>query len=295
MRVTVALLIALLATPGAAAQDRPQRPPQTDQTVPAPRDARLTINNFAGEVIIRAWNRDELRVQARHSARTRVDVRTTAAGLSVSATTSSGAPGAVDYAISVPAWMPIKVDGQFNFVDVQGTASDVAAETVRGDITITGGSGFVSAKSVEGKVTIAGARGRVEAHAVNEGIVVSGSSGEIVAETINGAIALSGIESGNVDASTVNGGVTYDGSAAERGRYRFATHNGDIVVSLPENASALFSVRTYNGDFRSDLPVTGEGDPRRGRRVTYTLGSGSAEFELESFQGAIRLRRAERQ
>ena len=295
MRAACALLTVLLAASAAAAQDRPQQPPQTDQTVPAPRDARLTINNFAGDITVRAWNRDELRVQARHSVRTKINVRTTPAGLSVSASSERGPAGAVDYEISVPAWMPIQVDGQFNFVSVEGTASDVTAETVRGDIAIKGGSGFVSAKSVEGKVTVDGARGRVEAHSVNEGIAISASSGEIVAETINGPITLSRIESGNVDAGTVNGDVTYDGNAAEKGRYRLTTHNGNIIVTLPASASALFSVRTYNGDFSSSLPVKGEGDPRRGRRVTYTLGSGSAEFALESFGGTIRLHRAERQ
>jgi DUF4097 and DUF4098 domain-containing protein YvlB len=294
MRAACTVLIAILAAP-ALAQDRPPRAPQTDQTVPAARGSRLAISNFAGEVAIRAWDRDELRVQARHSLRTRINIRTTDAGLAVSASASTGPPGAVDYEISVPAWMPIKIDGQFNFVTVEGTSSDVAAETVRGDIAIKGGSGFVSAKSVEGKVSVEGTRGRVEAHSVNEGITVSGSTGEILAETINGPITLSGIDSGNVDAGTVNGDITYDGTADEKGRYRFTTHNGDIVVTLPVNASALFSVRTYNGDFSSSLPVKGEGDPRRGRRVTYTLGTGSAEFELESFGGAIRLQRAERQ
>jgi hypothetical protein len=53
-------------------------------------------------------------------------------------------------------------------------------------------------------------------------------------------------------------------------------------------------VRTYNGGFNSNLPVKGEGDVndvRRGRRVVFTLGTGSAEFELESFSGGIRLRK----
>lgn len=295
MVFTAAVLIATLVAPAAGAQERPPRAPQTDQTVAAPRGARLTVSHFAGEVVVRAWNRDELRVQARHSVRTRIRIGTTASGLSVSATASSGPAGAVDYEISVPAWMPVKVDGQFSIVTVEGTQGEVAVETVRGDITVKGGAGFVSAKSVEGKVTIDGARARVDAHSVNEGIVITGASGEIVAETINGPIALSRVASGSVDAGTVNGNVTYDGNAAEKGRYRFTSHNGDVIVSLPEHANATFSVRTYNGEFSSDLPVQGEGDPRRGRRVTYTLGAGGAEFELESFGGAIRLRRAERQ
>jgi hypothetical protein len=60
---------------------------------------------------------------------------------------------------------------------------------------------------------------------------------------------------------------------------------------VPENSNVTFSVRTYNGDFHTNLPLKTLGEIRRGRRVTYTLGSGSAEVELESFGGTIRVRR----
>jgi hypothetical protein len=284
------LLLAMAAS-GAAAQDR--RPPQTDETVAVTRGARLLLNNFAGEIAIRTWDRDQVRVQARHASRTRVNIRPVPSGLSIRASASMGPEGAVDYEITAPGWMPIKVDGHYNFVTVEGAQSEVAIETVRGDIVVKGGSGFVSAKSVEGEVIVEGARGRVSAHSVNEGIRITATSGDIVAETINGSVSLSKIESGNVEVGTVNGNITYDGSAAAGGKYRFTTHNGNIGVSVPETANATFNVRTYNGEFSSNLPVTksGDGDVRRGRRVSYTLGNGSAEFELESFGGAIRLRK----
>ncbi len=50
-------------------------------------------------------------------------------------------------------------------------------------------------------------------------------------------------------------------------------------------------MRTYNGDFSSNLPTKRVGEVRRGRRATYTLGTGGAEVELESFGGTVRLRR----
>ena len=78
------------------------------------------------------------------------------------------------------------------------------------------------------------------------------------------------------------------------GRYRLTSHNGSITVAVPESSNATFAVRTYNGGFNSNLPVKGDRDPRevqKGRRVLFTLGTGSAEFELESFSGGIRLRK----
>lgn len=267
---------------------RRSRPADTDETVAVSKGARLSVSSFAGEVHIRGWERDSVRVQAYHSARSRVTIKPGTAGLSVS---SSGTPGAVDYDISVPAWMPVKIEGTYIYIGVEGTQADISAETVRGDIVIKGGAVSVTAKSVEGEVILEGVRGRVTASSINQGVTVNGAAGELSAETVNGHIALNNIDSTSVEVASVNGNIKYDGSAAPNGRYRFATHNGSISVGVPETASAAFMVRTYNGSVRTDLEVQGGGEARRGQRITYTLGSGSAEFDLESFGGTIQLRR----
>ena len=267
---------------------KPTRPPDTDETVAVAKGTRLTVNNFGGEVIVRAWDRDSVRVQARHSSRARVAIRPGNSALTISV---SGIPMSVDFEINVPVWMPIKIEGTYIYIAVEGTQADVSVETVRGDITIKGGSSFVTAKSIEGEVILENVRGRINANATNQGITVNGATGEIVAETVNGHISLNNVESPSVDASSVNGNIKYDGSATASGRYRFSTHNGNISVGVPESASAAFSVRTYNGSVRTDLQLQGGGETRRGQRAIYTLGSGSAEFELESFGGTIQLRR----
>lgn len=292
--MTAALLAALSTAPLAdqAGQAKPgvrsTRPPDTDETVAVSRGARLSVSNFAGEVFVRGWDRDAVRVQGRHNARARVTIRPTTAGLTVS---SSGSPGSVDYDITVPAWMPVKIEGTYIYIAVEGTQAEVSAETVRGDVSIKGGATFVTAKSVEGEVILEGVRGKVNASSVNQGVTVNGASGELVAETVNGHITLNNIESSSVEVGSVNGNIKYDGTAAANGRYRFSTHNGSISVGVPESASAAFSVRTYNGSVRTDLQLQGGGDVRRGQRAIYTLGSGSAEFEVESFGGTIQLRR----
>jgi DUF4097 and DUF4098 domain-containing protein YvlB len=259
------------------------------------RGTRLTVENYAGEVIIRAWNQDSLRVQARHSDRTQVTIRTSDAGMLVKAAARRGPSESVDYEISVPAWMPIRIDGHYNFSTIEGTQGEISVASVRGDIVIKGGTGAITGKSIEGQVTVENARGKVTVSSANESIKITATSGEISAETTNGDITLTRIDSASVDVATVNGDVVYDGNVAERGHYRLTTHNGDITMIVPENASATFSARTYNGDFSaSTLPLKGppRSEVRSGKRALYTLGSGSAEVELESFGGAIRLRRA---
>jgi hypothetical protein len=288
LRLLIAVPVWLLALLlPAAAQDR--RAPQTDETVAATKGARLVVDNFAGEVVIRAWDRDQVRVQARHSERTQVRIRTSESGISISSTGRAGPVQSVDYEISAPAWMPLKVVGTYNFVTIEGSRAEVAAESVRGDVVVKGGSGGVTAKSVEGEIVLEGVRGRINAQSTNQGITITDAAGDIIAETINGGITMTKVQAGTVDAGTVNGHIRFDGTPAANGRYQFSTHNGNIAVAMPESANATFVVRTYNGRFTSALPVKGEGDVRRGRRVSFTLGTGSAEFVLESFGGVISL------
>src|SRR5919199_1426959 len=80
MRSWLTLFLVTCAMP-AAAQDRsgqaaqPQQPPiqarpggpestpKTDQTIDVAKGTRLVLNNNAGEVVVRSWDRDQVRVQ----------------------------------------------------------------------------------------------------------------------------------------------------------------------------------------------------------------------------------------
>jgi DUF4097 and DUF4098 domain-containing protein YvlB len=285
------LAIALtLAQPPATPR---RQAPQTDETVAVQRGGRLAINNFAGEVIIRTWDKDSVRVVARHQTRTQVRIRPGSAGLNISATGTMGPQGSVDYEITAPGWMPIRVEGTYNFVTIEGAQAEVFANTVRGDVIIKGGTGVVTAKSVEGEVQVEGARGKVNVSSVNEKVKITNTSGDITAESVNGSITMTGIDSKSVDASSVNGTIIFEGKLADGGHYIFGTHNGDVVLGLPDSPNATFTIRTYQGSISSDFTLEGynRGDSLRGRRVTATVGTGSAEVSLETFGGSIRLRK----
>ena len=264
----------------------------TDQTVQVSKGTKLDVNNFAGDVIIKVWDRDAVRVEVTHSDRESVDIRQGEQTVTIrSRSTRGGPPRSLDYAITVPSWMAITVSGNYADVTMEGVGGDVSVETTRGDINVRGGSGFVSLKSVQGEVTLEKAKGRVEVRAVNEGIRLADISGDLSAESTNGSIILDRIDSANVDLYTVNGNISYDGPIKEKGLYRLTTHNGMIAMAIPERVNATLVARTYNGGFRSSFPIgTGDSAERR-KRFTATLGNGSARVELESFGGTIALRR----
>lgn len=264
----------------------------TDQTVQVSKGTKLDVNNFAGDVLIKVWDRDAVRVEVTHSDRETVDIKQGDQTVSIrSRSARGGPPRSLDYNITVPSWMGISVSGTYAYVTMEGVGGDVNVETTRGDINVRGGSGFVSLKSVQGEVTLEKAKGRIEVRAVNEGIRLADINGDLSAESTNGSIILDRIDSGNVDLYTVNGNISYDGPIRDKGLYRLTTHNGLIAMAIPEKVNAALMVRTYNGGFRSTFPIGGDASERRTKRFTVTLGSGSAHVELESFGGTISLRR----
>ena len=262
---------------------------QTDTTFAVRPGSRLEINNFGGEIAVRAWDRSEVRLHAEHSSRDRIEVSADGQVVTVKASSRRGMPQSVEYDVTVPKGMALTLSGLYTDIKVTGVEAEISAETVQGEITVTGGSGYVSLKSVQGAVTLESCRGRIEVSSVNEGVTVRRCNGDINAETVNGDIELTGIESSAVDASTVNGDITYEGALRDAGRYRLSTHDGDVNVTIPARSNASVTVATLNGDFESCFPVQLTGVTPR-HRFTITLGSGSAKVELESFNGDIKLR-----
>ena len=263
-------------------------PQQIDSTVPVERGQRLELDLFAGDVNVKTWSRNAVRIVADADGRGRVEIERSATTLSIRSSGRCGPPPSTDVELTVPAWLPLDLSGVYTDITIAGARGPITAETVQGDVTADGGEGLVSLKSVQGGVSVTGAKGRIEANSVNADVEVKRSSGEISAETVNGDIDLTGTDATTLTATSVNGDVNYDGPLHSGGRYALATHNGDVSLAVAEGAGAAVSVSTFNGEFESDFPVTLT-ETRKGKRFSFTIGSGSAQVSLESFQGTVRL------
>ena len=127
------------------------------------------MDNFGGEVTIRAGADGRVHVRADHASRDRVVlVYGGGSTLTVKAESRRGPPQSVGFDITVPRWMAVNVSGVYVDVSIDGTEGEVTVETVQGEVSCVGGKGFIVLQSVEGAVTVRGARGRVEATSVND-------------------------------------------------------------------------------------------------------------------------------
>src|SRR2546422_4269739 len=106
--------------------------------------ARLEINNFGGEIAVKTWSRNAVRVVAEHSSRDRITVDASDQVVRVKTEGGRRGPSQIDYAVTVPAWMPLNLSGVYTDIKVDGAQNEITAETVQGEITVLGGAGNVS-------------------------------------------------------------------------------------------------------------------------------------------------------
>src|SRR5262245_16806765 len=263
---------------------------QTDTLVDVQPGTSLELSNFGGQIDVKAWRKNVVKVAARHSRRVRIEIEGSDEALSIRAVGYRAMPAAVDFQIVVPEWMPLNLSGMHTDISIDGIKAAVKAGTVSGGIRLRGGRGDLDLNSVEGMVEVEDAEGVLQLSSVNEAVRVARCLGEISAQSVNGPIVLDGLSSRSVEAETVNGEVFFDGAILADGEYRFASHNGDIGVGIAQSTNANVSVSTFNGGFESTFPVQ-LSETRRGRCFNFVLGNGGARLDLESFGGSIQLRR----
>lgn len=161
---------------------------------------------------------------------------------------------AIDFVVRLPA----------------GLAADI--KTVSGDVAGTRLAGTLDIGTVSGNLELTDVRGEM-----------------LDAASVSGDVTLDQVEMREVSAETVSGNVTFVGPVGGKGAYDFKTLSGDVTVTLPRQPDAKMSAVTFSGDLRSDFPVT-PSERRHRNRVTATWGAGTADLDLESFSGNIRIR-----
>lgn len=261
-----------------------------DTTFAVRQGQRLEVDNFGGSITVTAWSEDRIRISAASSGD---GFQVEGGSITIQVNTSAGrygGPGDAELTIQVPAWMELELSGNEVEISARGMRSAVQANTVDGSITIDGAEGNVEANSVEGDVTISNVRGRVQLNTVEGAVTLTNISGTAVeAETVDGDIEMAGITTPSISANTVDGDITWSGALAPTGSYRFATHDGDLMLRINGEPDATVTVDTFDGSLDSDWAVTLTGSQRR--RMSFTLGAGRARLELSSFDGRISLKR----
>ena len=286
-------------------------PPQdTDTTFAVSRNLRLNVSNFEGEIVVRTWARDQVRIRADHDSDDHIVIERTSSEVLVRAASWARVADEFDivktestlerrgrrprvmsdvsYEITVPETMALVLGGPNTDVTIEGSRGEVMVKVSEGDVEVHGGRGRISLASIEGDIELYDAEGDVRLFSLDGDVTVERMSGRITVETTDGEITMTDIRSNGIEATSTDGDIEFSGTIDPQGSYSFSSHDGDVALELPPSTGARFTIATWEGEVSSDFPMT---LPERfsGRRLSFTIGSGKAQVEIETFSGDIEI------
>ena len=255
-RATVvgAILGTLFALLVAVAEGHAEVTEEFHQTYALNAGGSVELRNVNGDVHITAWDRNEVKVDAVKSARTKE--RVDEAQIVVEATGNR---------VFIKTQYP-EHDLTFSDENVNNPAS------VEYTLMVPRGARLDRIEVVNGSLEIRGVAGEVRASCVN---------GRLTANDLAGDSTLSSVNSG-VDASFTRMPT----------RLVLKSVNGTVNLTVPSDVNAEVSAKTVNGAIDNDFGLHVHHGRYVGHDLRGQIGSGGARIDLEDVNGTIALRHA---
>lgn len=327
------ILLFLFAQAPAAAQSDARR--QSDERegsdvvsrVSASRNVVVSVCLSAGNVIVRGWDREEVRARAEAPGSIRLQATGEQPAVRVEVLAAPHKDARIDLSecgmidsleLSVPHGATVNVQARSGDVEVSDVA-EARVESLSGDVNLSGTTRAAEVNSMSGDVTLAGGRGRVRLRTVSgtveaidvrkldesDLLEIASTSGDVIIERANFS---------QIRASAISGGVRMTGSLARGGSYEFKTISGDVTLTLPADSSFKLNANVVmSGEIITDFPVktataeqngaivggpASQGEGKRVRsgqplqtRLVGTVGGGDADLRLTSFNGTLHLKK----
>ena len=297
MRFLSGLAVAVafcLALPSGEAFGQTGNRERMDTTVSIDRGGTLSVSLYSGRVNVTGVSGSNVRVRGTLD-RENLTFRARPSSVSISVEHGghrSGVGGELD--ITVPVGTRVIVEGFSVPVSLRGVKGEARVETLSGSVTIDDAVGKVTVETVSGNIALKRIEGDAQAASVSGRVELGDINGDINAESVSGPVFITGAKAARVQAETVQGDLSYEGTIESMGNYSFTTHSGELTLAVPANASATVSLETFSGSVDSDFPVTLEsGASRRAgeSQFDFRIGDGKSRIVLETFNGNIRIQR----
>jgi hypothetical protein len=275
--LTILFALALALAPQAAAQQ--QRPghakeePAEELTLERRTDAEaravvsLCINE--GDVIVRGWDRNEVRARAEGEGTLRLLTPNVRPAPRVEVLVSEDKDtelGAGDCGsnrtveLTVPRGATVEVEARTGHVEVSDV-SEARVKVLSGDVDVRRVSRGAEVSCLSGDVSISDSTGPVRIDTVSgdveaRNLRTSAAGDSFEAKSTSGDVNIEGVRHANVTGSAVSGEVLYAGALARGGSYDFRTISGDVTLELPPDASFnLHAKVVVSGEIVTDFPV----------------------------------------
>jgi hypothetical protein len=242
-----------------------------ERSTPVTPQASVTLCVMSGQLIVRGWDKNEVRVRSSDVAQ--IDFRRVDKSKDVSTPpsrvdvmvfdkmrTKGDCQALANVEMDVPQGATVQVQTRDGDIYITGVAGAYAGSQ-NGDIVIERAGKFVEAGSVGGSISLKDSTGRFNLNSAGGGVEVDNvrplsADDTFEVGTVSGDIQLDRVSNAKVIAKTVNGNVTMTGALARAGYYGFTTMGGDVVLLMPHDVSFTLNAKvSEKSDIISDFAL----------------------------------------
>ena len=219
------------------------------------RDGRVYLQNVSGDIVVKGWGKDQVRIKAIHAGGPKKDlaevVHITQTNGNIRITTRSDdsfslfRPGRVSvyYELLVPDSTHLKVETASGNAEIHDFSGSLESRTVSGDIKITAARSSVKCKTVSGDIYLEKIMGDTEVKTTSGEVKIQDLKGSFEGESVSGDMDLKKIM-GNADLKTTSGEVMVQDL---KGSFEAESVSGDIDVKSFSQAEEI-EIETVSGD-----------------------------------------------
>lgn len=290
--------------------------------------ARLLLYHGDGDVIISAWDRDEVEIKVRYVTTAGIvgiggnvdfDVEFSQEGRDIvvrgketstgGVVIRSGMDSEYKYTIQAPSWVALQLDGDDGDVKVSDWRERIECTLDDGDVVLKN----IEAPSVElqledGDVDIVRLSARLDV-SLDDGDVVlkdcvmkrcaidledgnvemNDCEGDFKISVDDGDVEMRRVKAGEIKVDGEDGHISIGLVRSDNLMLDIATDDGNVIVEVESGVSAEFAIRTDDGSVRVDLSGV-RGLQKEEHTVSGTIGDGEGRIRIRTADGGVVLR-----
>jgi len=280
-----------------------------EKTVPLAKEGKINISNISGDIEVRTWTQDQVKIQAVKVSQAgseakakenaaKIDIEVTQEGNVLNIETKypkSPFGGSINVSVNYWLWIPEKaaldaksISGN---IDVEGPGGSVELSAISGDVGLRRASKGGDCSAVSGNLVVSGVSGDLFLKSVSGDIKATQVKGSVQGETVSGSVEMLDIsEASAVRLKSLSGVVVYRGQINRAGTYNLKSHSGTIEMLLPADAAFDLEAETFSGDIATDFEVKVVGKVSR-KEISGVVNGGGASVKLSTFSGSINLKK----
>lgn len=282
-----------VATGVAHASDR-----RFEQTVAADPKGDVEISNISGKIEVEGWDQNQVSISARldndtqkvevETDRGRTSIKVRGPGLGL------GGGDETDLKVKVPRGSEVDVTAVSANVTSTGVQGSQRLKTVSGSIKADIGQSDIEAKTVSGDMVLQGQGGKpAQLHltSISGSIRLEHGSGDVESTTTSGTLSVQLDTARSVRMRSISGDVSLRGKLTRDADVDTQTVSGSIKMQTDSDSGFEYDVSSFSGDIDDCFNIKAERTSQYapGKRLSGSLGKGSAHVRLKTMSGDINL------